>query len=308
LSIENCSLEEFLNFPPLKVHMLEYQKTISARIAAQGIDGAASNGAQSIERAATLLLLVGRAGPSGARLSDLVEQCSLPKPTVRRMLLALVRAGLLDQDLETRRYYLGPEIHVLGTLASARFGIHSISLRSLVRLSQQTGDTAFLSVPRDVYSICVHREEGPYPIRIHALHAGDRHPLGVGAGGLALLAALPDGDVEEVLAANADVLADKYPPFSPSALRGLVQDTRARGYALNPGMLLSDSWAIGVPIRGSDGRPVGALSIAATESRLSPERQREIAPLLKKEACWIETRLNDTDIGEKPARVRRNHP
>jgi hypothetical protein len=70
-------LEEFLNFPPLKVHMLEYQKTISARIAVQGIDGAASNGAQSIERAATLLLLVGRAGPSGARLSDLIVSRSV---------------------------------------------------------------------------------------------------------------------------------------------------------------------------------------------------------------------------------------
>jgi DNA-binding IclR family transcriptional regulator len=73
-------------------------------------------------------------------------------------------------------------------------------------------------------------------------------------------------------------------------------------------MLLSDSWAIGVPIRGVDGRPVGALSIAATESRLSPERQLEIAALLKKEASWIETRLSETDIGEKPMRVRRNHP
>jgi DNA-binding IclR family transcriptional regulator len=294
--------------PPSKVHMLEYQKTISARLAVQGIDAGASYGAQAIDKAATLLLLVGRAGPSGTRLSDLVEQCSLPKPTVRRMLLALLRAGLLDQDPDTRRYYLGPEIHVLGTLASARFGIHSIALRSLVRLSQQTGDTAFLSVPRDVHSICVHREEGPYPIRVHALHAGDRHPLGVGAGGLALLAALPDEDVEEVLAANADILADKYPPFSPSALRGLVQDTRTRGYALNPGMLLPDSWAIGVSIRRSDGRPVGALSIAATESRLYPERQLEIASLLKKEATWIETRLNETDPGEKPARVRRNRP
>ena len=285
--------------------MLEYQKTISARIAVQGIDRAAPNGAQAIDRAATLLLLVGKAGLSGARLSELVEQCNRPKPTVRRMLLALVRAGFLDQDLETRRYYLGPEIHVLGTLASARFGIHSISLRSLVRLSQQTGDTAFLSVPRDIYSICVHREEGPYPIRVHALHAGDRHPLGVGAGGLALLAALPNEDIEEVLAANADVLADKYPPFSPFVLRSLVQDTRARGYALNPGMLLPDSWAIGVPIPGLDGRPVGALSIAATESRLSPERQLEIVPLLKKEASWIETRLTETELGEKQSRIRR---
>jgi DNA-binding IclR family transcriptional regulator len=154
----------------------------------------------------------------------------------------------------------------------------------------------------------VHREEGPYPIRVHALHAGDRHPLGVGAGGLALLAALPDEDVEEVLAANADILTDKYPPFSPSAFRGLVQDTRTSGYALNPGMLLPDSRAIGVSIYRSDGRPVGALSIAATESRLYTERQPEIASLLKKEASWIETRWNETDTGEKPARVRRNRP
>ncbi|EIM29921.1 IclR family transcriptional regulator [Microvirga lotononidis] len=289
--------------------MLEHRKTVSAKIALQGIDEAASSGAQAIDRAATLLLLVGQAGSAGARLSDLVAQCSLSKPTVRRMLLALVRAGLLDQDLETRRYYLGPEIYVLGTLASARFGIHSVSLRSLVRLSQETGDTAFLSVPRDVYSICVHREEGPYPIRVHALHAGDRHPLGIGAGSLALLAALSDKEVDEILAANADVLADKYPAFSPAVLRRLVADTRARGYALNPGMMLADSWAIGVAIPGSDGRPVGALSIAATETRLTDERQRELVPLLKREAAWIEARLRGADgTGKHPnGNAKRTH-
>ncbi|WP_457093873.1 IclR family transcriptional regulator [Microvirga sp. P5_D2] len=259
---------------------------------------AAAGGAQSIDRAATLLLLVGRAGPHGARLSELVEQCDLSKPTVRRMLLALVRAGLLDQDPETRRYYIGPEIYVLGNIASTRFGIHPISLRSLVRLSQETGDTAFLSVPRGVYSICVHREEGPYPIRIHALHAGDRHPLGVGAGSLALLSALPDHEVEEVLAANAEVLAEKYPRHAPSALRMLVQEARTKGYALNPGLILSGSWGVGVSIRGADGRPAGALSIAAIESRLSETRQREIASLLKKEAAWIEMRLGEVGTAD----------
>ncbi len=288
--------------------MLEHRGTLLSKINVQGINTGTATGAQAIDRAATLLLLVGRGAPSGARLSELVERCNLPKPTVRRMLLALVRAGMLDQDLETRRYYLGPQIHVLGTLANTRFGIHSISLRSLLKLSQQTGDTAFLSVPRDVYSICVHREEGPFPIRVHALHAGDRHPLGVEAGGLALLAAMPDEEVEETLAANADVLAESYPPFSPPVLRNLVLDTRARGYALNAGMLLSDSWAIGVPILGSGGKPVGALSIAATESRLSAERQLEIVPLLKKEASWIEGRLIEADLGDKQFRTRRSQP
>jgi DNA-binding IclR family transcriptional regulator len=272
---------------------MEHPKSTSARKAVQAIGDAAAGGAQSIDRAATLLLLVGRAGPFGARLSELVEQCDLAKPTVRRILLALVRAGLLDQDLETRRYYIGPEIYVLGTLASTRFGIHPISLRSLVRLSQETGDTAFLSVPRGVYSICVHREEGPYPIRIHALHAGDRHPLGVGAGSLALLSALPDHEVKEVVAANADILADNYPQHPPKVLLAMVQEARAKGYALNPGMLLPGSWGIGVAIRGQDGRPIGALSIAAIESRLGEDRQPKLAELLTKEARSIETRLRE---------------
>jgi DNA-binding IclR family transcriptional regulator len=257
---------------------MEHPKSRSARKAVQAIGGAAAGGAQSIDRAATLLLLVGRAGPFGARLSELVEQCDLAKPTVRRMLLALVRAGLLDQDPETRRYYIGPEIYVLGTLASTRFGIHPISLRSLVRLSQETGDTAFLSVPRGVYSICVHREEGPYPI---------------GAGSLALLSALPDHEVKEVVAANADILADNYPQHPPKVLRAMVKEARAKGYALNPGMLLPGSWGIGVAIRGQDGRPIGALSIAAIESRLGKDRQQKLAELLTKEARSIETRLRE---------------
>jgi len=286
--------------------MLEHPKSASARKAVQVIGEAAAGGAQSIDRAATLLLLVGRAGPSGARLSELVEQCDLTKPTVRRMLLALVRAGLLDQDPDTRRYHLGPEIYVLGTLASARFGIHPISLRPLAQLSQETGDTTFLSVPRGTYSICVHREEGSYPIRVHALHAGDRHPLGIGAGSLAMLSALPDDEMEQVLAANAEILAAKYPQFSPPMLRALVKETRAKGYALNPGMMLAGSWAIGVPIRGLDGRPIGALSIAAIESRLSEERQRELAPRLAKEASWVEARLRDAAVGDERQPRTRN--
>lgn len=256
-----------------------------------------ARGAQSIDRAATLLLLVGRSGPLGARLSDLVSETDLAKPTVRRMLMALVRARLLDQDETTRRYHLGPELYVLGTLATARFGIHPVSLRSLVRLSQETGDTAFLSVARDVYSICLHREDGTFPIRIHALQAGDRHPLGVGAGSLALLAALTDDEVDQVLAANAEVLRDHYPSYVHPILRDLVRETRAQGYAFNPGMLLPGSWAIGMAIRGKDGRGVGALSIAAIEGRLTGERRKDLLPILKREVTWVETRLRQLALG-----------
>ena len=283
---------------------MEHPREISARKVVQNTRDASRAGAQSIDRAATLLLLVGRAGALGARLSDLVSETDLAKPTVHRMLIALVRAGLLDQDGATRRYHLGPELHVLGSLASARFGIHPVSLRALARLSQQTGDTAFLSVARDVYSICLHREEGAYPIRIHALHAGDRHPLGVGAGSLALLAALRDKEVEQVLAANAKILAANYPNFSPKTLRKLVGETRAQGYAFNPGMLLAGAWAIGMAILDHDGRCLGALSIAAIESRLTEKRRKELVPILRREVEWIAAQLRA--VKAAPARDRIN--
>ena len=280
---------------------MDQQRLVAARKVVQRSNRASEGGAQSVDRAATMLLLVGRAGTAGARLADLVAQSDLTKPTVHRILLALVRAGLLDQDATTRAYHLGPELYALGALASPRFGIHGASIRSLVRMSAHSGDSAFLSVPRDVYSICLHREDGPYPIRVQALAAGDRHPLGVGAGSLAMLAAMSDTEVEAAIAANiADGSLQPHPHYTVARLTELVRETRANGYALNPGLMLAGSWAIGVAVRGPDKRPIGALSIAAIEHRMSAGRQRELVPLLKAEAREVESRLGKTKVGALP--------
>lgn len=285
--------------------MVDHQRLIAAKKVVQASQRASEGGAQSIDRAATLLLLVGRAGGTGARLADLVAQSELSKPTVRRMLLALVRSSLLDQDQDTRAYHIGPEIYALGTLASTRFGIHGAALRSLVRLSEHSGDTAFLSVPRDVYSICLHREDGSYPIRVQALEAGDRHPLGVGAGSLAMLAAMTDAEVDAIISANiADGLLAKHPKYSATRLKELVRETRSSGFALNPGMMLTGSWAIGVAIRDASRRPVGALSIAAIEHRMTKQRQRELMPLLLAEAREVESRLLKAKAGGVPVRKK----
>ena len=255
---------------------------------------AQGSGTQSIERALALLLQIGRADGEGARLSDLVAASGLTKPTARRALGALVRTGLLEQDETSRRYHLGPESYVLGTLAARRFGIHAQAIDGLVRLAQTSGDTAFLSVRRDVHVVCLHREEGPFPIRSHVLQAGDRHPLGVGAGSLAVLAALPDDEIGQAIAANAAIIAKRYPTYSPTSLREAVAHTRKDGYALNPGLLMAGSWGIGVVVRDPRGRPVYSVSLAAIESRLDAARRSELVPLLKAEAAKLELLLQET--------------
>ena len=248
-------------------------------------------GAQSVDRALGLLSMVGRHAERGAALTDIVEASGLNKPTTRRLLLALMRAGLVEQDGETRRYYLGEEAYVLGSLASRRYGLLQLAMESLMRLSRMTEDTSFLSVRRDTYSVCLYREEGTYPVRTHALQAGFEHPLGVGAGSLAMLAALPDAEVEAILAANDTVLKTSYPMLPADRIWEDVQATRKNRYSLNPGLIYANSWGVGVAVLTPDGRPAGALSIAAIDSRMQPSRQVELAALLAQEVRRVEEKL-----------------
>ncbi|MGQ3673608.1 IclR family transcriptional regulator [Xanthobacter sp. TB0136] len=266
------------------------------------------DGAQSIERALMLMQLVGRAGQDGIRLADLIAQSGLVKPTARRLLLALIRGGLVEQDEVSRRYFIGPEAYLLGVSASARFGIHALSLGGLSRIALASGDSAFLSVRRDSFSVCLHCEEGAFPIRTQVLKAGDRHPLGIGGGSLAILSALSDEEITQVLEQNAQILKDKYPTYSPEILWRCVEETRANGYACNPGILMPGSWGIGLAVRDAQGRPIGALSIAAIESRLQEARRTELVPLLREEVSALEAALRQPSsrAGETHSNIKRS--
>lgn len=248
-------------------------------------------GSQSVDRALRLLALVGRGAERGVGLGDIVEESGLNKPTARRLLLALIRAGLVEQDPVSRRYYLGEEAYVLGTLSSPRHGLLELSMESLRRISEITMDTSFVSMRRDNYSVCLHREEGTFPVRTHALQTGYQHPLGIGAGSLAILSALPDDEVERILDAISPVLLEKYPGYSTRQILDDVEETRRRGYSLNPGRIVPSSWGLGAAIMFPDGRVAGALSIAAIDSRVTARRQPELAAHLKAEVALIEAKL-----------------
>lgn len=249
------------------------------------------SGSQSVDRALRLLALVGRESASGLPLGEIVAQSGLNKPTVRRLLLALMRAGLVEQETRTRRYHLGEEAFVLGLLAGQRHGLLDLAMPSLHRLSDTTQDTSFFSIRRDRLAICLHREEGTWPVRTHALQAGDQHPLGVGAGSLAMLALLPDIEATAMIEANRAILAARYPAYSPAQLITDIALARAQGFALNPGRIVTNSWGIGVGVRYPNGRVAGALSIATIESRMQPPRQEELAALLRQEARQVEARI-----------------
>ena len=100
-------------------------------------------GAQAIARAMQVLRGVSRARGDGAGLLALTRDTGLSKPTVHRILAALAAEGMVEQEPVSRRYFLGPECHVLGNVASERFGINRLAAPVVARLAHECGDSAF---------------------------------------------------------------------------------------------------------------------------------------------------------------------
>lgn len=250
----------------------------------------AAHGAQAVVRALSLLSLVGRGGGAGLGLAELALASGLARPTARRLLLALAAARMVEQDRQSRRYHLGPEAYLLASFAAERHGILTHARDSMLRLAQESGDTVLLTVPQDDHTLCLERIEGAFQVRTHALMRGDRKPAGVGAGALAILAALPAPEAEALLSrAEAQIRATV-----PGLWEDLSTDlalARMAGHALNPGRVVAGSWGLGVAIRWPDGRPAGALSIAAIESRMAEARRTDLVQRLHREVRVIEARL-----------------
>lgn len=250
-----------------------------------------ASGAQSVERAMALLAAVGARDTQGASIAELAADTGLNRTTTHRLVVAMTRHGLFERDAQGR-HHLGATIANLGMIASRRHGWLQAAGDMLQRLAAETGDTAFLSTTSGYDAICVRREEGDFPIRTQVLWPGQRYPLGVGAGSLAMLAAMPDSEVSEILAANQDRISASSPTLTAAIVRDMVEETRQAGHAFNMGAIVAGSWAVGVALLDGRGRPIGALSLAAIETRMQPQRRAELVQRL----CAARDRLRDSKI------------
>lgn len=253
--------------------------TVSA-LASREDDGTEAT-VKTVDRAARLLRsLAGH--PDGAMLSAVARETGLGKGTVHRLLNALIDAGLVFQDSESKLYRLGAGLALLGH-AAHRQDLATLAKPFLLQLAEETQDTIYASVREGGAAVCVAREIGAFPIRTLSLDVGHLRPLGVGSGSLALFAFLPDDEIGVLIEKNAAWLA-RYPGHSRKELLAKVAETRRRGYSFVEGKIIPGMNAMGVPIIGSDGRAVAALSLAAITDRVSGPRIGQLARMLAREA------------------------
>jgi len=231
-------------------------------------------GSRTLRRGLQVLDAVLAQGRDGARVVDLCRAAGLERATVYRLLATLLESGYVAQRGRFR-YVAGPRLAAMAEPA----GQPNMAMRLapvLERVSRACGDAAFAIVREGPTSHCIARHVGTHPVQILVIQVGTRQPLGVGAAGLALLAALPDAEMQAAIAANAQALP-RYGGMTPERLAILVRATRERGWSVVGNHATQGVLAAGIAVRNAAGEPVAAISVASTVDRMPRGRQQLIA-------------------------------
>ena len=252
-------------------------------------------GAQVVGRMATVLRAVSTAMPRGISTAEIARATGLARPTVHRLLAALTAEGFCDHDNREGLWMLGPEMYLMGTVAAERYDITDIARPHVAALADATGESAFLSVRRGEETVCLLRADGAFPIRSFVLYEGKRFPLGVASAGLAILSFLPEKAIERYLESQ-DLAEGHGSEHGQGSLRQRVAETRERGWAENPGLIVEGSWGMGAAVFDAAGQPAWALSLTGIESRFTPERRPELGRLLLHHAHELSKQLRGEQV------------
>lgn len=240
-----------------------------------------ADGARVIRRAVSLLREVSAARGNGATLKMLADSAGLPQPTAHRLLKVLQAEGMLERDPASRAYRLGSLLYEFGLAAAPRVDARRLCAGTLGRITRAVGDTTYLNCRSGNDALCLDRREGSFEIHALPIEVGNRRPLGVGAGALAILANLPSAEVDGVIEANARRY--RRHGLTVERIRLYVEATRARGFAITSGRIVARYRGVAIAIGNGIGGTPASLSVVAVAERLDPRRIELVARILARE-------------------------
>lgn len=246
-------------------------------------------GAQAIRRALAVLRILAAGRETGLPLAEVVQATGLTRPTVHRIVHALIEEGIVERSRKTGRYAIGNQVPELALARPSRSPLLAAADEVLRRTSERVGDTLFLTVRTGNDTLCVDRRIGAYPIKVLSIEVGARRPLGVSSAGVAILAALPAQEARKIVAANEA----RFVAYRTDAAAVLAQiaAARRRGYNLREVGLVQGTKSISTWIKTVDGRPAAAMTVSAVRARLGPRREQEVAEILLDASHEIERAL-----------------
>jgi DNA-binding IclR family transcriptional regulator len=236
--------------------------------------------------------------PAPVPAAVLVRELGLPRSTVYHLLRELVDAGLAVHLPEERRYGLGVGALEIGTAYMRQEPLARLARPVLARLVDRVGESAHLAVlhGREVLYVVEERAPGRPSL---VTDVGVRLPAQLTASGRAILAGLPAAQVRALFPSPA-TFVDRtgLGPRSLSALRRVLVEVRATGYATEDGEVTPGFASVAAAVHDHAGRPAASVAVTFPADEVEPAAREELARRVTRSAAELTRRIN----GRPPAR------
>jgi DNA-binding IclR family transcriptional regulator len=243
---------------------------------------------QTVETAVELVEAI--QSMDGARVTELAAELDLAKSTVHRHLTTLHGLGYLVRDGD--RYEVGLRFLSLGADARRRTPAAAKLRPKVADLAERTGESAQFLAPEHDRAVYVYRETGPNAVDTPNSRLGESIPLHATAAGKAILACYPPETVDGIVERTGLEPITENTITDRAALQQELEEIREAGYSVNGEENVAGVYAVGVPVRGPDDQPVGALSVSGPAHRLRSEStERDLADLLLEAANELELNI-----------------
>ncbi|HET9409902.1 MAG TPA: IclR family transcriptional regulator [Candidatus Sulfotelmatobacter sp.] len=244
---------------------------------------------QVLDRTSEILqVLAARQGECS--LMDLCSSLSLHKSTIHRLLMVLEQHRFVEKDAESGRYRLGVRLFELGSKAVSVVDLRKCCRPFVSRVHQETGETTHFCLFDQGELLYIEKMEPERSVRM-ACTIGARAPAYCTAVGKAILAALPEGEVESIIRKSGLNPMTKNTITTLAGLKANLAKIRARGYALDDEEKEDGLRCVGASVRDHSGLPIAAISVSAPAFRLTDAKIPVVAQFVMRAAGEISAKL-----------------
>ncbi len=223
-------------------------------------------------------------------VTEIGQRTGIDKSTVYRLLNELQQGGLIEQNPDTSKYYLGFGLVRLAGLALRRLELTHIArphLRELACLSQETVNLSILTNNDEIINI--DGITSPRMVR-NVGWIGREMPIHAVSGGKVMMAYMPEGRLESILSRELTAFT-AHTITDPDRLRAELTQIRQKGYGIAQEELEIGLSAVAAPIWNHEGQVIAIISISGPAFRLPYERLVELGEATKKAADTISQQM-----------------
>ncbi|ATG52745.1 IclR family transcriptional regulator [Brachybacterium vulturis] len=239
-----------------------------------------AGGVQSVERAFHLLEVIA-AADGEISLSALAQSVDLPLPTIHRLLRTLVTPGYVRQ-LPNRAYVLGPRLIWLGESATRQLGPTGRPV--LQRLADELGESANMAALDGQMIVYVGQVQSSRSMRMFTEVGRRAYPHATGVG-KAILAGMPDSEVEKIVRATGMPQPTPKSAATFDELLERLEVVRAQGYAIDEEEQELGVRCYSMAVPGEHSRI--AISVSGPSSRVDAAFGERAVPLLRAAAAQL---------------------